>query len=174
MIRPLLPQHHRFDDVPLNERKEYDRPGGARLAFVFTINVNSLMYGYAPQIMDKIRRRSEKIVGHGRSNAENHPWHVRSRRHVPDGLADGRSTYLDAQIITHRKQDASEFCVLTEQSERHPLVMNISVHPHAARSHEALPRRSTPLKALVGAVRRDLRLLLRPASGHNSRQRLSF
>ena len=126
MPRPLLPRHNRYDYVPLNERKDYDWPGGARLAFVITTNiecfafgagnghdpaktgepqthrnyswrdygnrigiwrffelfdelripaghnVNSLLYDYAPQIMDEIRRRGDEIVGHGRTNAENH------------------------------------------------------------------------------------------------------
>jgi allantoinase len=44
----------------------------------------------------------------------------------------------DSQVITHRKQDASEFCdmvvqqfdEMAEQCERHPLVMNLSVHPN--------------------------------------------
>ena len=32
--------------------------------------VNSLMYNYAPDIMDRIRARGDEIIGHGRSNAE--------------------------------------------------------------------------------------------------------
>ncbi|MDB5914277.1 MAG: putative urate catabolism protein [Ramlibacter sp.] len=44
----------------------------------------------------------------------------------------------DSQVITHRKQDASDFCdmivqqydEMSEQCERHPLVMNVSVHPN--------------------------------------------
>jgi allantoinase len=44
----------------------------------------------------------------------------------------------DAQVIIHRRQDASDFCdmivdqfeEMLEQSERHPLVMNISVHTY--------------------------------------------
>lgn len=35
-------------------------------------NANSLLYEYAPQIMDAIRRRGDEFVGHGRTNAENH------------------------------------------------------------------------------------------------------
>lgn len=35
-------------------------------------NTNSLLYEFAPQVMDAIRRRGDEIVGHGRSNAENH------------------------------------------------------------------------------------------------------
>ena len=124
MTRPLLPRHNRYDFVPLNERKNYDWPGGKRLAFVFTTNVecfafgaglghdpakvgepqthrnyswrdygnrigiwrlfelldelkmpaahntNSLIYDYAPQVMDEIRRRGDEIVGHGHTNAE--------------------------------------------------------------------------------------------------------
>src|SRR5204863_5725982 len=44
----------------------------------------------------------------------------------------------DAQVIIHRRQDASDFCdmivdqfdEMIEQSERHPLVMNVSVHTY--------------------------------------------
>jgi len=44
----------------------------------------------------------------------------------------------DAQVIIHRRQDASDFCdmivdqfeEMLEQSERHPLVLNISVHTY--------------------------------------------
>ncbi len=34
-------------------------------------NTNSLLYDYAPQIFEAIRRRKDEIVGHGRTNAEN-------------------------------------------------------------------------------------------------------
>jgi hypothetical protein len=252
MPRPLLPRHNRYDYVPLNERKDYDWPGGARLAFVITTNiecfafgagqghdpakvgepqthrnyswrdygsrigiwrlfelfdelrlpvahnVNSLVYDYTPQIMDEIRRRGDEIVGHGRTNAENHRgmWEADEERiikevvdkfvahegkaptgwmgsgayetnHTPDLLKEAGFKYLmdwpmddqpvwmrtrsgpilsipypvelnDSQVITHRKQDASEFCdmivqqfdEMIEQCVRHPLVMNISVHPN--------------------------------------------
>ncbi len=44
----------------------------------------------------------------------------------------------DSQVVIHRKQDASDFCdmivdqfdEMIEQSERHPLVMNVSIHPY--------------------------------------------
>jgi hypothetical protein len=44
----------------------------------------------------------------------------------------------DSQVVIHRKQDAGDFCSMIveqfdemiEQSERHPLVMNVSVHPY--------------------------------------------
>ena len=44
----------------------------------------------------------------------------------------------DAQVVIHRKQDASDFCdmvvdqfdEMVEQSERHPLVMSVSVHTY--------------------------------------------
>ncbi len=44
----------------------------------------------------------------------------------------------DSQVVIHRKQDASDFCdmivaqfdEMLEQSERHPLVMNVSIHPY--------------------------------------------
>jgi hypothetical protein len=34
-------------------------------------NCNSLLYDYAPQIMDALRARGDEVVAHGRSNAEN-------------------------------------------------------------------------------------------------------
>ena len=34
-------------------------------------NVNSLVYDYAPQVMDAIRKRGDELVAHGRTNAEN-------------------------------------------------------------------------------------------------------
>jgi len=44
----------------------------------------------------------------------------------------------DAQVVIHRKQDAADFCdmivdqfdEMIEQCERHPLVMNVSVHTY--------------------------------------------
>ena len=117
----LVPQHSRYDYVPLTERKDYAWPGGKRLAFCITTNVevyaygkgrghdnakhgepqtqrnyawrdygnrigiwrlfdlaeelqmplahnaNSLLYEYAPQIMQRIRSRNDEIVGHGLS-----------------------------------------------------------------------------------------------------------
>ncbi len=122
---PLLPQHDRYDFVPLTERTDYHWPHGKRLAFTLTTNVewfafgaglghdpaktgepqthrnyawrdygnrvgiwrlfdlldelklpaghntNSLIYQYAPQITDAIRKRGDEVVAHGRTNAEN-------------------------------------------------------------------------------------------------------
>jgi allantoinase len=121
----LLPGHGRYDFVPLVERKDYRWPGGKRLAFLLTTNIewfafgagqghdpaktgepqthrnyswrdygnrvgiwrlfdlldelrlpaahctNSLIYDYAPQITDAIRRRGDEVIAHGRTNAEN-------------------------------------------------------------------------------------------------------
>jgi hypothetical protein len=44
----------------------------------------------------------------------------------------------DSQVVIHRRQDASDFCdmivdqfdEMVEQGERHPLVMNVSVHTY--------------------------------------------
>src|SRR3977135_1550831 len=33
-------------------------------------NINALLYEYHPQITDRIRRRGDEVVGHGRTNAE--------------------------------------------------------------------------------------------------------
>lgn len=249
---PLLPQHSRYDYVPLTERKDYSWPDGRRLAFVLTTNIewfafgaglghdpaktgepqthrnyawrdygnrigvwrlfelldelglpaghncNSLLYDYAPQIMDAIRRRGDEVVGHGRTNAENLRglWQADEERllrevtetitrhegrpprgwmgagayetaHTPDLLKALGYRYLmdwpmddqpvwmrtkhgpilsvpypielnDSQVVIHRKQDASDFCdmivgqfdEMIEQCERHPLVMNVSIHPY--------------------------------------------
>jgi hypothetical protein len=121
----LLPQHGRYDFVPLPARADYTWPGGKRLAFTVTTNIewfafgaglgndpakagepqthrnyawrdygnrvgiwrlfelldalalpaghciNSVLYQYAPQITDAIRRRGDEVIAHGRSNAEN-------------------------------------------------------------------------------------------------------
>jgi hypothetical protein len=121
----LVPQHDRYAFSPLIERKNHSWPGGRRLAFLVTTNIewfafgaglgndpaklnepqthrnyawrdygnrvgiwrlfdlldglrlpaghctNSLVYLYAPQITDAIRRRGDEVIAHGRSNAEN-------------------------------------------------------------------------------------------------------
>jgi allantoinase len=107
-LKHLLPQHERYEFLPLVERKEYRWPGGKRLAFLVTTNVewfafgadyawrdygnrigiwrlfelldelglpaahctNSLVYEYAPQITDAMRKRGDEVVAHGRTNAE--------------------------------------------------------------------------------------------------------
>jgi allantoinase len=159
---------------------------------------NSLIYGYAPQITDAIRRRGDEVVAHGRSNAENlrglwepdeerilnevthtiaqhegHPpkgWFgagAYETGHTPDLLKELGYMYLmdwpmddqpvwmqtrsgpilsvpypietdDAQAIIHRRHTAGSFADMVvdqfdemlEQAERHPLVMNVSVHPY--------------------------------------------
>jgi len=161
-------------------------------------NVNSLLYEYAPQIMDAIRKRGDEIVAHGRTKAENHRgmWEADEERiigeivdtfvrhegaaptgwmgagayetsNTPDLLKEAGFKYLmdwpmddqpvwlrtrsgpilsvpypielnDSQVIIHRKQDGREFCdmitdqfdEMIEQSERHPLVLNLSIHPN--------------------------------------------
>ena len=45
MTRPLLPQHSRYEFVPLPERRDYSWPGGKRLAFVITTNVEWFAFG---------------------------------------------------------------------------------------------------------------------------------
>jgi len=144
--KPLLPQHNRYDYIPLPERRDYSWPGAKRLAFTLTTNIewfaygaglghdpaktgepqthrnyswrdygnrigvwrlfemldslglpaghncNSLLYDYAPQIMDAIRKRGDEVVAHGRSNAENlrgrwQPDEARNLREVTDTIA---------------------------------------------------------------------------------------
>ena len=43
--KPLLPQHNRYDFVPLPERKDYSWPQGKRLAFALTTNVEWFAFG---------------------------------------------------------------------------------------------------------------------------------
>ena len=248
----LLPQHARYDYRPLPERKDYSWPGGKRLAFTITTNIewfafgaglgndpakagepqthrnyswrdygnrigiwrlfdlldqlelpaghctNSLIYEYAPQITDAIRRRGDEVIAHGRTNAENlrgmwQPDEEYILREVTETIArhEGRAPagwfgagayetsntpdllkglgyrYLmdwpmddqpvwlhtrsgrilsvpypietdDAQAIIHRKWSAKEFAAtlvdqfeeMLAQSARHPLVMNVSLHPY--------------------------------------------
>ena len=252
----LLPQHGRYDFVPLVERKDYSWPGPngekRRLAFLVTTNIewfafgaglgndpakagepqthrnyswrdygnrigiwrlfdlldelrlpaghctNSLIYDYAPQITDAIRRRGDEVIAHGRTNAENlrglwQPDEERILRevtdciarregappagwfgagayetpHTPDLLQELGYRYLmdwpmddqpvwmrtrsgrilsipypvetdDAQGVIHRRWSAATFAdavvdqfdEMLRQSEAHPLVMNVSVHPY--------------------------------------------
>jgi allantoinase len=53
---------------------------------------NSLVYDYAPQITDAVRRRGDEVIAHGRSNAENlrglwQPDEERMLREVTDTIA---------------------------------------------------------------------------------------
>ena len=250
--KPLLPQHDRYDYIPLPQRRDYHWPNKKRLAFTLTTNIewfafgaglghdpaktgepqthrnyawrdygnrigiwrlfelldelqlpaghntNSLIYHYAPQITEAIRKRGDEVVAHGRSNAENlrSMWQADEERllrevtdtitrhegrppqgwmgsgayetsHTPDLLKEIGYSYLmdwpmddqpvwmrtkhgpllsipypielnDSQHVIHRKGDASSFCdmivqqfdEMAEQSERHPLVMNVSIHPY--------------------------------------------
>src|SRR5918912_357000 len=43
--RSLLPQHNRYDFIPLPERRDYSWPGGKRLAFCVTTNVEWFAFG---------------------------------------------------------------------------------------------------------------------------------
>jgi hypothetical protein len=45
VTRALLPQHSRYDFVPLPERRDYSWPNGKRLAFVLTTNVEWFAFG---------------------------------------------------------------------------------------------------------------------------------
>jgi allantoinase len=49
-------------------------------------NINSLLYEYHPQICDRIRKRGDEVVGHGRTNAERQGdlWELDERRLIDD------------------------------------------------------------------------------------------
>ncbi|HEX2830566.1 MAG TPA: polysaccharide deacetylase [Burkholderiales bacterium] len=53
-------------------------------------NTNSLLYDYAPQIFERLRKRGDEIVGHGRTNSENlhdFRWEDDERRAIVDATA---------------------------------------------------------------------------------------
>src|SRR5499426_4793098 len=135
-----LPKHNRYDYSIIGERKDYSWPGGKRLAFCMTTNIevyayrkgtgwdpakkgepqqqrnyswrdygnrvgiwrmfdlfeqlklpaahniNSLLYEYHPQICERIRKRGDEVVGHGRTNAERQGdlWELDERRLIDD------------------------------------------------------------------------------------------
>ena len=285
MNRPLLPQHKRYDFIPLPERKDYSWPRGKRLAFVVTTNiewfafgagmghdpaktgepqthrnyswrdygnrigiwrlfdlfdelklpvghnVNSLVYDYAPQVLDAARRRGDEVVAHGRTNAENLRglWEPDEERiigevvaaitkhegkppagwmgpgayetaNTPDLLKEAGFKYLmdwpmddqpvwlrtrsgpllsvpypielnDSQVIIHRKQDGREFCdmivdqfdEMIEQCVRHPLVLNISVHPNIFGQPFRLRNLRKALQHCLEHAHKDRVWLARPA-----------
>ncbi len=248
-----LPQHNRYDYVPLPERRDYSWPGGKRLAFCITTNIeafafgkgrghdnakhgepqtqrnyawrdygnrigiwrlfdladeldmplahntNSLLYDCAPQIFERLRKRGDEIVGHGRTNSENlhdFRWEDDEARVIrevtetfarneaarpkgwmgagayenattPDLLKEAGYEYLmdwphddqpiwmrtragpilsvpypaelnDSPQVIHRQHTGREFCdmlvdqfeEMAEQSAKHPLVCNVSIHPY--------------------------------------------
>lgn len=194
-------------------------------------NTNSLLYEFAPQVMDAIRRRGDEIVGHGRTNAENHRgmWEADEERiirevtetfakhegkppagwmgsgayetaHTPDLLKEAGYRYImdwpmddqpvwmrtrsgpilsvpypielnDSQVVIHRKQDGREFCdmivdqfdEMIEQCARHPLVMNISVHPYIFGQPFRLRALRRALAHCVAHAHRDRVWFTRPA-----------
>jgi hypothetical protein len=64
----------------------------------------------------------------------------------------------DSQVVIHRKQDAADFCDMVvdqfdemlAQSERHPLVMNVSVHTYVFGQPFRLRRLRAALKHCLG------------------------
>jgi peptidoglycan/xylan/chitin deacetylase (PgdA/CDA1 family) len=135
-----LPKHDRYDFSVIDQRPVYDWPGGKRLAFCATTNVevyayrkgtgwdpakagepqnqrnyswrdygnrvgiwrifdlfdelgipaahniNSMLYDYCPEITDRMRKRGDEIVGHGRTNSERQGdlWEDDERRLIED------------------------------------------------------------------------------------------
>jgi hypothetical protein len=76
----------------------------------------------------------------------------------------------DSQIITHRRQDSSDFCdmivnqfdEMIDQCTRHPLVMNISVHPNIFGQPFRLRQLRNALKHCVQSPERSKIWLARP------------
>ena len=162
-------------------------------------NTNSLLYDYAPQIFERLRKRCDEIVGHGRTNSENlhdFRWEDDERLAIrqvtetfarnegkapkgwmgggayenattPDLLKEAGYEYImdwphddqpiwmrtrsgpilsvpypvelnDSPQVVHRQHTGREFCdmlvdqfeEMVEQSAKHPLVCNVSIHPY--------------------------------------------
>jgi hypothetical protein len=176
-------------------------------------NANSLLCDYAPQIFERIRKRGDEIVGHGRTNAENQTdfrWEADEARAIheatetfiriglkpkgwmgagayenpwtPDLLKEAGYLYSmdwpcddqpiwmrtrsgpllsvpypvelnDSPQIIHRQHTGREFCdmlvdqfeEMIEQSEKHPLVCNVSIHPYVF----GYPFRLRPLRTAL-------------------------
>jgi hypothetical protein len=78
----------------------------------------------------------------------------------------------DSQVVIHRKQDGREFCDMVvdqfdemiEQCARHPLVMNISVHPYIFGQPFRLRALRRALAHCVGHPNRDRVWFTRPAA----------
>jgi len=162
-------------------------------------NTNSLLYDYAPQIFDRLRKRGDEIVAHGRTNAETlqdfrweddearvigdvtdtfarkegkrpkgwmgagtyeNPWtpdllKEAGYQYVMDWPHDDQPIWMrtrsgpilsvpypaelnDSPQVIHRQHTGREFCdmlvdqfeEMVEQSAKHPLVCNVSIHPY--------------------------------------------
>ena len=65
-MKSLITQHTRYDYVPLTERKDYSWPGGKRLAFCITTNVEVFAFG---------RGRGHDNAKHGEPQTQrNYSW----------------------------------------------------------------------------------------------------
>jgi len=65
-VKSLITQHTRYDYVPLPERKDYSWPGGKRLAFCITTNVEVFAFG---------RGRGHDNAKHGEPQTQrNYSW----------------------------------------------------------------------------------------------------
>jgi hypothetical protein len=94
----------------------------------------------------------------------------------------------DAQLVIHRKQDAAAFCdmivdqfdEMIEQCERHPLVMNVSVHTYVFGQPFRLRRLRAALKHCQQHERAGrvwwtrCNILRGPAGGRDSGQLIYF
>jgi peptidoglycan/xylan/chitin deacetylase (PgdA/CDA1 family) len=139
-MSPKLPSHGRYGFSPIGQRKDYDWPGGKRLAFYVAINIehfafgagigmdpayrggpqnqrnfawrdygnrvgvwrlfdlldqlelpasillNSMVCEHYPEIIARIKQRGDDVLGHGRTNAEQHRgmWESDEARAIAD------------------------------------------------------------------------------------------
>jgi len=169
------------------------------LAMPLAHNTTSLLYEYAPQVLDRVRARGDEIIAHGRTTSETmhdfrweadearvikevtdtftkkenkppkgwlgqgayeNPWtpdllKEAGYRYVSDWPCDDQPLWMrtrsgpilsvpypvelnDSPAVLHRQHSGREFCdmlvdqfeEMIEQSAKHPLVCNISIHPY--------------------------------------------
>jgi allantoinase len=154
----MLPRHNRYDHSPITERKDYSWPSGKRLAFCFTTNIAVHAFGKGRKHDNAKHGEPPKgwLIGGSYEN----PWtvdllKVAGYTYISDWPCDDQPMWLrtrsgpilsvpypvelnDSPQIIHRQHTAREFCdmlvdqfeEMVEQSGRHPLVCNISIHPH--------------------------------------------
>jgi hypothetical protein len=66
MVSNLLPQHGRYEYLPITERKDYNWPGGKRLAFCITTNIECFAF---------IKGRGHDSAKHGEPQTQrNYAW----------------------------------------------------------------------------------------------------
>ena len=90
-----LPQHNRYDYSPLPERKDYSWPGGKRLAFCITTNIEVFAFG---------KGRGHDNAKHGEPQTQrNYSWRDYGNRIGIWRLFDLADELADAARAQHQQ-----------------------------------------------------------------------